>query len=224
MNEPKVPHARPSYWPAIAAIAVNLVPIFGVMFWGWSAFALIFLYWLENVVIGVRTLASMAVSSLFATGHGLSILFVGPFFVVHYGMFCFVHGTFVVALFGGGAMGDSAFDLLNVAAALFAKEPNLAIGFASIVFWQVFQFGQFLIRDEARASDPMTLMFTPYPRIVVLHLAIIFGGFLLQMLNEPIAGLIVLALVKTAFDVAEATGRMPDFVAKLKEHAPDYGR
>lgn len=223
MSEPKVPSTSGTLWPAMVAVAINLVPIIGVTFWGWSAFALIFLYWLENLVIGVRTLASMVASGLVANGHGLSIVVLGPFFVAHYGMFCFVHGTFVVALFGGGATADSPFDLLNVAGALFAKQPNLAIGFASIVFWQVLQFGQFLIRGEARGAEAMALMFAPYPRIVILHLAIIFGGFLLQMLNEPIAGLLVLALIKTAFDVAEAMGKMPDFYAKLREHAPDYG-
>jgi hypothetical protein len=224
MSEPKVPSIRGVPWPAIVAVAINLIPMIGVTFWGWSAFALIFLYWLENLVIGARTLASMVVSGLVANGHGLSIVVLGPFFVFHYGMFCFVHGTFVVALFGAGATADSPFDLFNVAGALFAKEPNLAIGFASIVFWQVLQFGQFLIRGEARGADAMTLMFTPYPRIVVLHLAIIAGGFLLQILNQPLAGLVTLALVKTAFDVAEAMGKMPDFVGKLREHADDFGR
>ena len=224
MSEPKVPSIRNVAWPAIVAVAINLIPIIGVTFWGWSAFALIFLYWLENLVIGVRTLASMVASGLVANGHGLSPVVLCPFFVFHYGMFCFVHGTFVVALFGGGATADSPFDLLNIAGVLFAKEPNLAVGFASIVFWQVLQFGQFLIRGEARGADAMTLMFTPYPRIVVLHFAIIAGGFLLQILNQPLAGLVTLALVKTAFDVAEAMGKMPDIVGKLKEHAPDFGR
>jgi hypothetical protein len=224
MSEPKVPSTRNLYWPAIVAIAINLVPIVGVLFWGWSAFALIFLYWLENLVIGVRTLASMAANATVSGAKGVGVLFYGPFFCVHYGMFCFVHGTFVVALFGGGMAGDSAFDLFNTARVLFDKEPNLAVGFASIVFWQILQFGRFLIGGEVAKLEAQALMFAPYPRIVVLHLAIIFGGFLLQMLNEPIAGLLVLALLKTAFDVAEALGTMPDFVAKLREHAEDYGR
>jgi hypothetical protein len=222
MSEPKVP--RDAYWPAIVAIAINLVPIAGVLFWGWSAFALVFLYWLENLVIGVRTLASIIANAAMSGAKGAGALFYGPFFIVHYGMFCFVHGTFVVALFGIGVAGDSPFDLFNTARALFVQEPNLAAGFASIVFWQVLQFGRFLIGGEAGRVEAQALMFAPYPRIVILHLAIIFGGFLLQILNEPIAGLLVLALLKTAFDVAEAMGKTPDVFAKLKEHAVDYGR
>jgi hypothetical protein len=49
-------------------------------------------------------------------------------------------------------------------------------------------------------------MAAPYPRIVILHLTIIIGGFVLMLLNQPLAGLVLLALIKAAFDVAEARG------------------
>jgi hypothetical protein len=166
----------------------------------------------------------MAANAMVGGGPGFGIMFYGPVFALHYGLFCLVHGMFVVAMFGNGAWGEGWGDLASTALALFAKEPNLAAGFASIVFWQVLQFGTFITNGSASETDLKALMFAPYPRIVILHLAIIFGGFLLQMLNEPLAGLLVLALLKTAFDVAEAMGKMPDFVAKLKEHAADYGR
>ncbi|WP_158765483.1 DUF6498-containing protein [Terricaulis silvestris] len=224
MSEPKVPASRGTHWPAIVAVAINLAPIIGVAFWGWNAFALIFLYWLENLVIGARTLASMAANATMGGGPGLGIMFYGPAFALHYGLFCLVHGMFVMAMFGNGAWGAGWGDLASAAFALFAKEPNLAAGFASIVFWQVLQFGTFITNGAVNETDQKSLMLSPYPRIVILHLSIIFGGFLLQMLNEPLAGLLVLALLKTAFDVAEAMGKMPDFVAKLKEHAADYGR
>ena len=58
MSLAKVPTIRPLSWPVTTAIALNLIPVVGVLFWGWSAFALIFLYWLENLVVGVRTLAA----------------------------------------------------------------------------------------------------------------------------------------------------------------------
>ena len=204
----------PTRLPVAIAIVLNLIPIVGVLFWGWSAFALIFLYWLENVVIGARTLASMAANAVLAGGlNAVGALFFGAFFSFHYGLFCFVHGTFVVSLFGGGFAGDDMFDLMKTAQDLFASEPNLLIGFASIVLWQVVQFVLFVARGEAKATNPLALMAAPYPRIIVLHLAIIFGGFLLMALNQPVAGILVLALVKMGFDVAEAMGKGPRFGA-----------
>ena len=41
---------KPSAW---ALIAANVLPLLGVLFWDWDAFAIVALYWVENVVIGV---------------------------------------------------------------------------------------------------------------------------------------------------------------------------
>lgn len=220
MSAPEVPPAKLGLWPLIVVIAVNLVPIFGVVFWGWSAFALIFLYWMENVVIGVKTLAEMAASAIASGTVGLvGLVFFGGFFTLHYGLFCFVHGTFVVAMFGAPALGLHMLDLAGATRALLTQEPNLLIGLASICIWQIVQLVLFIARGQARTANPLELMGAPYPRIIVLHLAIIFGGFLLMLLNEPVAGLVVLALVKMGFDIAEATGRAPNFGAALPASA-----
>lgn len=206
MKAPEVPKSLT--FPVAAAIVLNLIPLAGVAFWGWSAFALIFLYWLENVVIGARTLASMGANAILGgTANAVGALVIGVFFTFHYGLFCLVHGSFVVALFGGGLEGDGMFDLIGVARELFARQPNLMLGFASIVLWQIVQLVLFIARGEAKTTNPLALMGAPYPRIIVLHLAIIFGGFLLMLLNQPAAGVFVLALVKMGFDVAEAQGK-----------------
>ncbi|MBC7769130.1 MAG: hypothetical protein H7124_10120 [Phycisphaerales bacterium] len=205
----KVPSAA---WPVAAAVALNLIPIVGVMFWGWSAFALIFLYWLENLIIGVRTVLSMLISGLRSSGlHWAGVLMFCAFFTVHYGLFCYGHGTFVVGIFAGDRLGESGLGLAGAARALFALQPNLVWGLWSIVLWQVVQFILFIARGEATKTDPLSLMAAPYPRIFILHLAIILGGFLVMLLEEPMAGLVMLALVKTAYDVGEATGKTPKF-------------
>jgi len=205
VSEAKVPQRG----PVIAAIVLNLVPIVGVTLWGWDAFALIFLYWLENVVIGVRTLASMAANAILGGGiNAAGALVLGVFFTFHYGMFCFGHGTFVMVLFGGqNTMGDSILDLVGAAQALLDERRGMLIGLASIVLWQVVQFGRFIASGEVRRTNALELMGSPYPRIIVLHIALIAGGFLLLALQQPIAGLIALALVKTWFDIADAMGR-----------------
>ena len=44
-------------------------------------------------------------------------------------------------------------------------------------------------------------MRAPYGRIVVLHVAIILGGFAVMALGEPVALLVVLVLLKLALDI-----------------------
>lgn len=207
MNLAKVPTIPALSWPVAIAIVLNLIPVIGVLFWGWSAFALIFLYWLENLVVGLRTVVGMLATAA-ASGYAanwLSALFFGAFFTFHYGMFCFVHGIFVMVLFGANTvMGQSILDLAGAARTLFAEQSNLLIGFASIVAWQVVQFAIWLARGEAQRTNPMELMASPYPRIITLHVAIIFGGFLLMLLNQPVWGLVILTFAKMAYDVADA--------------------
>lgn len=206
MSEPKVPLDRSKTWALAVVVGLNLVPVIGVLFWGWSAFALIVLYWLENLVIGARTLASMAANAAIVGGvNWLGVLVIGAFFVLHYGLFCFVHGTFVMALFGGGVAGGGIGDLTGTVGTLFATQTNLLIGFASIVAWQVVQLWRFIASGEVRTANLMVLMASPYPRIVVLHMTIIFGGFVLMLLNQPVAGIVVLALIKAGYDVSEVT-------------------
>lgn len=171
-------------------VLVNMVPLAGVMFWGWSAFELIFLYWLENVVIGLRTLISMLLTG---RRHGyVGAIATSMFFTVHYGLFCFVHGMFVISLFGG-ANGANPAGATSFTTAI-------GIGLIAILIWQ---FALLVIhvvsKDEASAPE---LMFAPYPRIIVLHITILGGGFLLMALNWPQAGIVVLAILKTVMDAA----------------------
>jgi hypothetical protein len=204
MNVAKVPFDRSRTWPLAAAIGFNLIPVVGVLFWSWSAFALIVLYWLENLVVGVRTLLSMAANAaVTSSANWLGTLFFGAFFTVHYGMFCFGHGIFIMALFGGAFYGDSVLDLGGAVSALFATQANLVIGFASIVAWQGVQFVLFFVRGEVRRTNLLALMGAPYPRIMALHISILFGGFVLMLLNQPVAGIVILALVKMAYDVGD---------------------
>ncbi|ANP45005.1 DUF6498-containing protein [Candidatus Viadribacter manganicus] len=204
MSEPKVPFDRSRTWPLVAAVCLNLIPVVGVLFWSWSAFALIVLYWLENLVVGVRTLLSMIANAAVTGGVSwIGALFLGGFFTFHYGLFCFGHGVFVMAMFGGNLNGDTILDLGAGVRAQFAAQTNLLIGFASIVAWQVVQFILYLVRGELRRTTVLDLMGAPYPRIIVLHVTIIFGGFVLLLLNQPLGGILVLALIKMAYDVGD---------------------
>lgn len=208
MSEPKVPFDRSRAWPLILVIGLNLIPVAGVLFWGWSAFAVIVLYWLENVVIGVRTLASMAANAAMTGGaNWIAALALGAFFTLHYGLFCFGHGVFVMGFFGGNWSGDNVLDVAGTARNVVAAQTNLIIGFASIVAWQVVLFVRFLTSGEAKRTTPVDLMGAPYPRIMALHFTIIVGAFVLMILNQPVAGIVILALIKMAYDAGEVLRR-----------------
>lgn len=167
-------------------MAANLVPLAGVLAFGWSAGELLALYWLENVVVGASTILKMA-----WTGKASALFFV-PFFAFHYGLFTLVHGIVVYTLFvqpEGLALARLANDL---------RVPFLALVASHGVSFVV----HFARGAERRAADPSKLFLAPYPRVVVMHVTVIGGAFLLAATGAPAAALAVLVALKTGVDVA----------------------
>lgn len=178
---------------SLVLIIGNLVPVIGVVFFEWQLFPLILLYWLENVVIGIFNAFKMLTCS--GSESFLQRIFMTLFFSVHYGMFCFGHGTFVVDLFGG--------DLDSIPAALqIITQNGLQLALIALVVSHGFSFLQnFMVRGEFRQMPVSLVMFMPYKRIIVLHVFIIFGGLALQTFGVTQMGLVVLALVKIGADL-----------------------
>lgn len=189
---------------AWAILIVDLFPIIAVLTLGWGAAPLVFLYWLENLIIGAVALARMIAASVKDSPLGLvGMAFLGPFFFVHYGMFCFVHGVFVSVFanmsVGGNPGFPTPFGLIEEALASGANMPTFIL---AIIALQIFLFVQdFILRGEYRNTSVDKEMMAPYGRIVVLHIGIFAGAFGAAALGEPLLGILGLILLRTLFGV-----------------------
>lgn len=137
------------------------------------------------------------------------------FFAFHYGMFWLVHGIFVFALpaFAGGegpfgATGNTCADptglLIACQAGVFGDVlwPAVVVGaIALFLSHGVSFFLNYLGRREYLAASPSGQMGSVYGRVVVLHLTIILGSFVIALLGSPIGALVVLIVLKSAFDL-----------------------
>ncbi|MEO1305468.1 MAG: DUF6498-containing protein, partial [Pseudomonadota bacterium] len=186
-------------------LAVDLFPIIAVLTLGWGAAALVFLYWLENLIIGVVTLAKMIATSVKESPAGLIAMgFVGPFFIVHYGMFCFVHGVFVSVfanLSEGGTPGfPTPLGLIQEALSSGANMPTFVF---AIIGVQVVLFVQdYVLRGTYLETSIDKEMMAPYGRIIVLHIGLFAGAFALVALGEPMIGILALILLRALWGVA----------------------
>jgi hypothetical protein len=216
---------------AIVLLAANAVPLLGVLFLGWDAFSVVALYWAENVIIGAVNVLKMITCSpdsdqidwsklassqqltairaaldsgemdqVLAAHHALK-LFLVPFFIVHYGMFCLVHGVFVLVMFGRNQfVGAPLAVFANFARML--KAEHLLWAVAALAASHLYSFAvNYIGRGEYRRTAAPILMFQPYGRVVVLHVAILFGGFLVMAIGNPMGLLVLLVLGKTALDL-----------------------
>lgn len=190
---------------AIFLISVNVVPLVGVAFFGWSLFAIMLLYWFENGIIGFLNVFKIALarktsgtSAFTFNGRRVSSTnkaFVIPFFIFHYGMFWTVHGVFVIVFFGFmddlSAGGFGGFDPRGVAIAAALLLVSHLVSF----------FMNFVREREYLNVSPAEQMSRPYSRVIVLHLTILGGGFLAGYLGAPLASLVLLVVLKTAIDL-----------------------
>ena len=220
----------------VTLVAFNLIPLAGVLFWGWNVATLLVLYWVENGIVGILNVPKM----LLAAGpdepatrvvdvRGMRPLTVArsgmtakavliPFFLIHYGLFWFVHGVFVFLLPQFVGVASTAFQpdvfapgfdpqaLDGVVVQTRSIGPNLtavAWGAAGLAISHTASFLiNFVGRGEYRTVSAARQMFVPYGRLVILHLTILFGAFLSLAIGSPIGAVVVLVLLKTAVDLA----------------------
>ncbi|MEM1086756.1 MAG: DUF6498-containing protein [Pseudomonadota bacterium] len=193
-----------------AILAVDLFPIIAVLTLGWGAAALVFLYWLENLIVGAVALAKMIAASMKDSPAGLlAMLFLGPFFIVHYGMFCFVHGIFV-AVFAELQVGNNPdffgpFGLVNLA---LSSGEMMTLFVWAIITLQVFLYVRdFILRGEYKRAGVDEMMMSPYARVVVLHIGIFAGAAAMVALGEPLWGILALIGLRAVWGVILAMRR-----------------
>ncbi|WP_157976487.1 DUF6498-containing protein [Parahaliea mediterranea] len=190
-------------------VVVNLLPLYGVLWLDWDVAALVVLYWSENLVVGFYTLLKMLVTS------PIGGLFTACFFTVHYGGFCAVHGLFILKM-----LVDPQADflsgepwpfflvfvqlLVDVVRQVLAHAPAAwLVAFAALVLSHGVSFVMnFLLARERDRLGIKALMFAPYGRIVILHVAVLIGGIGVVALGEPLSMLVVLILLKLGVDIA----------------------
>jgi len=194
-------------WFALLALVLgNLYPIAGVYLFGWNAFEILILFWAENLVIGVFVMLKLATRAT-AGGEGGSAVLI-PFFALHYGGFCLGHGLMLLSWFAPPELKPPryAMEFVDFVWPLFVaveRIPGLKLSLAVLAVGQAVMFVmRFLLPREYLRQTGKALMIAPYPRILMLHAAMLFGAAIARKFGEPAIAVVVLILIKTAGEVA----------------------
>ena len=213
MNAP----AQQLQW--IAAIGSAVVMAAGIAFFDWPTFTVLALYWLENVVIGGFTALRILAAGARTERYGESLA-VTAFFCLHYGLFCAVHGIFVATLFGGMRSMSNMADPLFLMIGRIASDRVGVLVVAAMAVAAALDAWRAMASVEADdAKAVRSIMSEPYGRIVVLHVVLLAGGFLMAALRLPSLAALLLVAFKLVHDlrllhrqaaahpVSEAAGR-----------------
>jgi hypothetical protein len=143
---------------------------------------------------------------------------IAAFFAFHYGLFWLVHGVFVFALPsflgigstppldvpGGGPSGTGPDGFPGMPVGPFGEIAWSSVALAGVALFLSHAASfvlNYLGRGDDRRASPIGLLFSPYGRVVVLHLTILVGAFAIVILGAPIAALVVLVILKTILDL-----------------------
>ena len=202
----------------LLALLVNAVPVYGVLVEGWSAATILVLYWLENLLTAVATCLRIAVHRSWTRKRGhyrggqLGVVvggsstrplrtFLGEYAVAAL-IFTLAHGVFVVFLtlmLASNHPGDPRWQLalpqLRVGAGAVAAllGAGFVVDLPSLPTWS-------FARLRAYAQQRLG-------RVLILHVAIIFGMLAIALTESPFGLFFVLVSLKTLADVAGALAR-----------------
>jgi hypothetical protein len=177
----------------LSLLIANVIALLVALVQGWDLGSLMTIYWAQSVVIGISYVLRILHLERFSTENfTMNDRPVAPtpetkrnvaaFFAVHFGGF---HAAYLVFLASQGA-----------GAALTGLGFWLCIGlFAANHVWS---YRYNLELDRQGTPNIGTLMFTPYVRVVPMHLMIVLGALLM----DSVAGLLLFGTLKTIADVA----------------------
>jgi hypothetical protein len=200
-------------FPVISLIFANIVTILLAILGNWDLATVMFIYWAQSIIIGIFTVISLLGADTAALGADLqkpiherggsekiTSRFVwsfkcvlAGFFTLHYGLFHWGYFTFIVE--------SGLFGTVNFA------DPNLWL--SCTLFFANHLYSHITYRHEGPKGSGYVneQFFTPYRRIIPMHLTIIFGSiviFVLQVfgITSTMPVLVLFLLLKTYSDIS----------------------
>ncbi|MCC6551126.1 MAG: hypothetical protein IT279_13765 [Ignavibacteriaceae bacterium] len=181
----------------------NLMPVIGVLFFGFDAANIIFIYITETVIIGLLNVPKILLAQKNPNDNSASApsgsiggrIFIVLFFLVHYNMFNFGQITIILPMV-------SPADGLDAFIGYIIENEFMHYAVASIVITHgVSLWFDYIAPKAYKDASPVLMMFIPYPRIFVQQFVAIFGSFLLLAFGAPVMMLILLQFLKIAVEI-----------------------
>lgn len=205
----EIDYKRPSI---VSLILVNVVLLALALIQQWSVFMVVFVFWIENVIIGFFNILKMLKAQpapvdpakaegaeVMLNNTGCGKYFFAFFFMIHYYAFCAGHVVFIFVLFLGDLFGGIKGHMEM------ADWINIGIGAVGIFISHAISFGtNYIGKKEYENVNLKSLMMSPYKRIVLVHVFIIGAGFVLTS-GEGVSWLLLALFMigKTIIDLRQ---------------------
>lgn len=189
-------------------ILSNLIPVYGVWFFDWSAVEVFTVYAMETLIVGILTVLKLLISTFYKRKDTwqnqnnvsqMSGFFFIIFFILHFGIFAAVQTGIFAGVANITAPGKGALHFFFHWWEYINEDIAYMLG-GFIISYLIRDFLPFVAQEEYKKAPMMILMFRPYGRILVQQFTVILGSMFLTFgLGKWF--ILVFALAKIVFEV-----------------------
>ena len=179
----------------VSLILANLVPLVGVLYFNWNLATIIFLYWLESLVIGAINVPKLLItanhrgyiSKFLPNKPGSSPAYDAALaYLIIYFMFALVVYVMMYRIVD--------MSTLDFKAALYSFE-------VFIISHAISFFRNFLRDEEYKRNSVLYQFFAPYKRVLIIAAAVLAGSHLIERYDGALVAVVALIIIKIALDV-----------------------
>lgn len=178
---------------------------------------ILFIYFLETIVVGIFNAFKMFCTIQFGTSSGYGLI---PFFLFHYGFFVAIQSIFAFAIFsiGDTMVFKEPFSILENYGKILSLE-DIKYAFPAIIFTHVGKFfSDFIGNNKYLKFEAQEIMFSPYVRIFIQQFVVILSFFFIVFSDAGMIAALLLIVFRFVIDlVMEAikeNSETLDFVAE----------
>ncbi|MER3389070.1 MAG: DUF6498-containing protein [Microcella sp.] len=173
--------------------AYTVIPLAGVLAFGWGWREILALYWFENIAVGLAMVVYLLRSR---RRDGVGSVGLAALFVVHFGVFTIVHGALVVTVVAVVFGPFSAAPMAGTDAAL--DGPGILGVFAVAAVLQL----ALALRGPLPTLGGFALMVSVYPRIIALQFTVFLVAVVIAASGWPPVAAVLLIAIHALVDAA----------------------
>lgn len=200
-------------------ILTNLFPLFGVLQYHWTIFSVVYVYWLELVIVSTFELLKMMSSAGDPQAGFFPKLFLAfKFFLLRSGIF-FFYLLFIVVFLGLQVSANGRPAEFSFTETILLRAPFLKITLLNFFAYNLVEYlVVFLLMGTYKTSKPNDHFILFDSHMFVVHIVVVLGTFLytflMQRLNgnhkaAMIAVVLLFIVVKTISDIIRQKLREP---------------
>ncbi len=167
----------------------NLFPLYGVLMYNWTIFSVVYIYWMELLIITFFQFLKIIVAQGEPRWSFSVNFFIGiKFLLLRAGLF-FFYLLFIVVFLGflASAKDDSGKSAMNMFDVVFFKGSFYRITLLSFTLYNLVEFiVLYIINNDYKTSKPTDHNNFLDMHILVVHLVVVLGTFLYQGVTDTL--------------------------------------